>query len=396
MAANVLFIMTDQQRFDTTQTLGADGLYTPNLDRLVERGISFLNAYSTCPVCVPAPCTIRTGCEPPTTRIFTNVPSAAVPGQAPTVTGSCGDYLARTMGALGYRTFGIGKFHTHPWDEDLGYEVHVDTEELCGDVDQRIRDAYARRIRENLPAYGHVEQLHGERTDMYYMPQTSPFPAEHIVGSFVADRAVEQIARDDGRPFFGFVLFIGPHPPFAPPVPCNRMYNPDRMPTPVHGDRTTNHMDEHLPWMNHLIWAEDVRDSLARVLWARYYGEITYIDACIGRVLDGVEARADADDTTICFFSDHGDHMGHHHSWQKESFFEQSCHIPFLVSRPSRLATGTPALRDGIDVIGCLSGESAGRTEPRSRPDGEAGPPGPRAAGRRGRGLQEITRPRTS
>ena len=42
----------------------------------------------------------------------------------------------------------------------------------------------------------------------------------------------------------------------------------------------------------------------------------------------------------ICFFADHGDHLGDHHGWQKESFFEQSCHIPFLVSWPAKLPAG--------------------------------------------------------
>ena len=51
---NVLFIMTDQQRFDTIASLGNEQIYTPNLDRLVRRGITFTNGYSSCPVCVAA------------------------------------------------------------------------------------------------------------------------------------------------------------------------------------------------------------------------------------------------------------------------------------------------------------------------------------------------------
>src|ERR1700721_79918 len=50
---NVLFIMTDQQRFDTIAALGNSEIYTPNLDRLVHRGVSFTNAYSQCPLCLP-------------------------------------------------------------------------------------------------------------------------------------------------------------------------------------------------------------------------------------------------------------------------------------------------------------------------------------------------------
>ena len=67
---DILFIMTDQQRFDTIAALGNSHIYTPNMDRLVRRGISFSNAYATCPVCVAARYTIRTGCEPATTRVF--------------------------------------------------------------------------------------------------------------------------------------------------------------------------------------------------------------------------------------------------------------------------------------------------------------------------------------
>src|SRR5438046_235410 len=125
---NILFVMTDQQRFDTIAALGNPHIYTPNMDRLVRRGLSFSNAYSTCPVCLPARYTIRTGCEPPTTRAFLNQISPPVAGQADTMVGRCGPYLGQRMRTLGYRTFGIGKFHTWPWDEDLGYDVHLHSE----------------------------------------------------------------------------------------------------------------------------------------------------------------------------------------------------------------------------------------------------------------------------
>ena len=393
---NILYVMTDQQRFDTIAALGNADVYTPNLDRLVRRGVTFTNAYSTCPVCVPARYTVRTGCEPPTMRIFSNGRSDPVPGQAETMEGRCGPYLARTMARLGYRTFGIGKFHTQPWDEDLGYEVHLHSEELYGTPDQRRRDAYAGWIARQHPAFDYIEALMGERTEMYYMPQVSPLPQELTVERWAADRAVEQIGAGDGRPYFGFVSFIGPHPPFAPPVPYNRLYDPDRLPDPVRGSLQVDHMDEQIPWMNHLIWAEDINDAHARVLRARYYGEITYIDDCLGRILDAVEARGDADDTLICFFADHGDHLGDHRAWQKESFFEQSAHVPLLLSWPAALpagerrpdlvcltdlfgiathAAGAAEPREGIDVLGLLDvpGETAA---PRSFVVGMYGAPG--------------------
>ena len=390
---NILFVMTDQQRADTIAALGNPHIYTPHLDRLAQRGLAFTDAYTTCPVCVAARATIRTGCEPPTTRAFRNAIAPPAPGQAATIEGRCGPYLARTLRRLGYRTFGIGKFHTLPWDEDLGYETHLHSEELYDTPEQRRRDGYAGWIARHHPQFDYIEALMGERTEMYYMPQVSPLPAHLTVERWAADRAVEQLRYDDGRPFFGFVSFIGPHPPFAPPVPFNRMYDPDRMPDPAPGNLTVDHMDEQIPWMNHVIWADGISNARARALKARYYGEISYIDDCLGRILDALEARPDAENTLICFFSDHGDHLGDHHAWQKESFFEAACRVPFLISWPAALpagvvrddlvcltdwfgiatrAAGAPELRQGHDVLRMVAGECA----PRERLVGMYGEPG--------------------
>ena len=171
-------------------------------------------------------------------------------------------------------------------------------------------------------------------------------------------------------------------PALRPPIPYNRLYDPDRMPAPICGNCSEDHADEQIPWMNHAIWAEDVGPMQARAFKARYYGEITYIDACIGRILDAVEARSDAANTLICFFSDHGEHLGDHHAWQKESFFDASCRVPMLVSWPAKLpadtrrqelvsltdlfATATAAAgaldaRDGIDLVALVQGAAAGR-----------------------------------
>ena len=389
---NVLFIMTDQQRHDTIAALGNPDIYTPNFDRLVRRGVTFNRGYSTCPVCVPARYTIRTGREPASHARFTNGINKQIAGDK-TTEQRCGDYLPRRMQQLGYRTWGVGKFHTQPWNEDLGYEVQLHSEELYGTPEQRAGDAFARFIADEHPEYDWLDMLQGERTEMYYMPQMSPLPKEITVESWAADRAVEQLQADDERPFFGFLSFIGPHPPLAPPQPFNRMYHPDRMPNPVRGDPATDHMDEQIPWMNKKIWAEDINDFLARILWARYYGELSYIDWCLGRVLDALEQRDDADNTIVCFYSDHGDHMGDHDAWQKESFFEPSAHVPFLVSWPAQLpqdvrrdelvcltdlfgiathAAGQPEPRDGIDVLGVLQGGGA----PREHLIGTFGSPG--------------------
>jgi arylsulfatase len=363
---NVLFIITDQQRFDTIHALGNTNIYTPNLDRLARRGAAFVNAYSQCPVCVPARYSIHTGCESRTTRVFQNGWPQVLPGEPKEMTNRCGPYLPTVMKQLGYRTFGIGKFHTMPWDEPLGYDVQLYGEELYGNADQRRRDAYASWIAREHSAFDYLEGLVGERTEMYYEPQCSPLPAAFTIETWAAGQAVEQIQIKDGRPYFGLVSFVGPHPPFAPPIPFNRMYDPDRMPNPICGDPATDQMDEQISWMNHAVWAEEINTPQARILKARYYDEISYIDNCLGRILDAVETRGDGGNTLICFTSDHGDLLGDHGGWQKECYFEGACHIPFLVSWPAQIPAGQR--RDDLVCLTDLFGiatHAAGRTQPR-------------------------------
>ena len=371
---NILFIMTDQQRLDTIASLGNSEIHTPNLDRLVHRGATLSRCYSPFPVCVPARYSIRTGRTPLTTGYFQNEPPSTISGES--TEDRCGPYLARAMRERGYRTFGIGKFHTIPVEEDIGYDVFLRSEEMDG-----YPDAYSRFIWSH-PATKHIEQLHGERTNMYYHPQTSPLPQELTVERWAADQAVAQIRQLDDRPYFGLVSFVGPHPPFAPPVPYNRMYDPDRMRDPIPGPDEIDFMDERVRWNSYFVFAEDISNATFRSLRARYYGEISYMDNCLGRILDAVEASPEADNTLICFFADHGEFLGDHQAVQKENFFEESVHVPMLLSWPEKIdpdtrcatlasltdlfgiattAAGSTELRDGVDILGILEGTAEER-----------------------------------
>lgn len=390
MQPNVLFVMTDQQRFDTIASLGNSDVETPNLDRLVARGVTFTNGYSTCPVCVPARYTIRSGCEPTRTGIYAN---SVQEGSHERIRRDCGPYLAEAMRERGYRTWGVGKFHSAPWNAPVGFDVQRHSEEMYATPEQRRGDAYASWIATVHPEYDWIEALMGERTEMYYMPQMSPLPADCTVEAWASREAIALMNVDETRPWFGFLSFIGPHPPFAPPLPYNRKYDPDSMAPPICGSVEVDHLDQQIPFMNHMVFADDVDETRARTLKARYYGEISYIDGCIGTVLDAVEQRADADNTLICFYADHGDLLGDHHGWQKESFFEASTRVPFLLSWPERIesdtrsdalvcltdlfgiatsAAGDADLRQGADVLGLLTGSAA----PRSVLFGVHGTPG--------------------
>jgi choline-sulfatase len=218
---------------------------------------------------------------------------------------------------------------------------------------------------------------------MFYLPQRSPLPAELGAEWWIADHAVEEIAKsDESRPFFGFITFVGPHPPLAPPIPFNRMYDPGQMPDLVLGRLEDDHLDEEIPFMRYAIWADAINPALARIVKARYYAEISYLDHCLGRILDVVAARPNSENVLVCFFSDHGDLLGDHHGWQKQNFFEAACRVPLLLSWPAMLpkatvrnellsladlfgiateAAGQCEVRDGVNVLKMLRGECASR-----------------------------------
>jgi arylsulfatase len=134
--------------------------------------------------------------------------------------------------------------------------------------------------------------------------------------------------------------------------------------------------------MRHAVWADAINPALAKIVKARYYGEITYLDHCLGRILDAIDARPNSDNVLICFFSDHGDLLGDHHGWQKQNFFEAACRFPLLLSWPATLPAGTVRtelisladlfgiateaagaceLREGMDVLKMLRGQCAQR-----------------------------------
>lgn len=215
---------------------------------------------------------------------FQHVKPKPAAGQAEEMEARCGAYLARTMSQLGYRTFGVGKFHTYPWNEDVGYETSRRCEETYHPPAREGYDYYSCLTREHQE-FDFLEQPIGERTEMYYLPPRSPLPSELGAEWWTADRAVEEIAKSgDQRPFFGFISFVGPHPPIAPPIPFNRMYDPDRMPDLVLGSEEGDLLDEEIPFMRYAIWADAINPALARIVKARYYGEISYLDHCVGRI----------------------------------------------------------------------------------------------------------------
>ncbi len=319
---NILLILTDQQRFDTIAALGNPLIKTPALDRLVREGCAFTRCYTPSPVCVSARCALVTGLPPHVTGCVDNMP---MPQDKPS--------LMEALSSLSYQTHGVGKMHftpdrRRPW----GFESRDFSEEGIEDDDFHVF------LREN--GYGHVEDAHGVRSEMYYIPQPSQLPARLHHTAWTADRCLEFLQRRDReRPFFLWASFIKPHPPFETPTPWNKLYRAAEMPPPFRPEGYENLLGFWNRAQNRYKYRDAGHDDwLLRTMRAAYYACISFLDYHVGRILDGL--GDDIDDTLILFTSDHGELLGDYGSVGKRCMLDAACRVPLVARWPGRFTAG--------------------------------------------------------
>jgi len=158
---------------------------------------------------------LATGLPPHRTGVTDNMP---MPQDVPS--------LMERLHEHGYQTHAVGKMHFTPDPYRLwGFESRDVSEELMEP------DDYRSFLNEN--GYGYVHDIHGVRSEYYYLPQPSQLPARLHHTTWVADRSIDFLKRRDrGRPYFLWASFIKPHPPFENPVPWNKLYRAAEMPAP--------------------------------------------------------------------------------------------------------------------------------------------------------------------
>lgn len=323
---NILVMMVDQMRFDYIRCAGNPWIETPNLDRLAEGGTRFAQCVTPVPVCVAARHSFMTGrrCAAHG-RFANNVPDPEP--QLPTV--------MALLGLAGYRTRAIGKMHFRPVRRHFGFHQMELMEEI---PDFREEDDYLLYLQAN--GYGHKREVHGVRNLLYHLPQVSVIPEEHHGSTWVADRTIDFLKTNRGKPFFCWSSWIAPHPPWNPPEPFAGMYDPASLPLPHNFDRDTETLPgRHRGVTNAYDMGQATPEMLRRVK-ALYAGSISLIDKGVGRILDTLDERGLADDTLVVFVSDHGEMMGDHGLWQKGMPFEASVRVPMLVRFPGRVDAG--------------------------------------------------------
>lgn len=323
---NILFLLTDQQRFDTIHAAGNGYIHTPNLDRLMREGCHFTNAYSPNPVCIPARHNMLTGLPARYHGYDDNyfIDPPPIPYDLPT--------FAQILTDGGYDAAAIGKMHFQPPRRHNGFSRIKIMEEIPNFRDD---DDYAVYLKEQ--GYGDHQSFHGVRHMLYMLPQQSFVPEEHHGSYWVASETIAYIKQNAGkRPFMAWAGFIEPHPPLDVPQRWAELYRGKPMPqpsetvTPLSAIADENHTIADFPTPDYLRRAQEL-----------YYGAISFVDYNVGRILDALEETGELDNTLIVFASDHGEMLGDLGTYQKFLPYDGSAKIPLIIRYPKCFAPGS-------------------------------------------------------
>jgi arylsulfatase A-like enzyme len=317
---NILFLLSDDQRPDTIAALGNPRIETPNLDRLVGRGMTFSRATCSYPICVVSRAEILSGMHGWENGV-TGMPGAVPrPGIA---------WWAETLRDAGYDTCYVGKWHTNGRPSARGF-TEVNGLFGAGGGKWWKED---QRDWKGFPITGYRGWVFQSDDGKEKYPERGVGVTPDISAKF-ADAAIELIGRAPARPWFLQVNFTAPHDPLFVPPGYEGKYAADAMALPEnfrpehpfdHGNLRGR--DEEL-----LAWPrtpEAVRDLL-RV----YYAVIDDMDRQIGRILDALEKSGEMDNTIVIFSSDHGMGCGSHGLRGKQNMYEHTINVPLVVAGP--------------------------------------------------------------
>ena len=345
---NILWICTDQQRYDTIGALGNPYVSTPNIDRLAQDGVAFTHAFCQSPICTPSRASFLTGMYPSTVHVNGNG-NEYFPNEPPLVT--------RMMAEAGYDCGLIGKLHLAS---------------AYGRVERRANDGY------RYWQYSHAPRDDWEKGHDYadwvrakgyilgeLIENVKGVPAELHQTTWCAEKTIDFIREDRDTPWLASVNIYDPHPPFNPPQSYREIFDPAEMPGPLFREtdleqqkkleavdfQSRGQSPDKLDIKNPIVPqsprsptvadADSMSARDAKSLQAAYYAMIKLIDDQVGRILETLEETGQREQTVILFTSDHGEMLGDHGLIQKGCrFYEGLVRVPLIFSWPGHFESG--------------------------------------------------------
>lgn len=347
---NILVIHADQHRCDSLGAYGNPDIRTPHIDALAADGIRHDSHFCTFPVCTPSRYSLLSGLHVHQHLGWSN--HCTLPSGLPT--------FPRTLRKSGYRTKAVGKMHFTPTYLDVGFQEMQLSEQ---DGPGRFDDDYHRYLQseglcDRLDLIDQRREYRKDASDEYWQTlgaMVSDLDEEHHSTTWIADRAMEELANwnEDGNLLMAG--FIKPHHPFDPPAPWHEMYDPDAL-TLVPG-WTENCLPRDIAYSPGYFPNADTTEPQLRRAMAYYYATISQIDHHVGRMVDLLKQKGLYDDTLIVYTSDHGDFLGFHHLLLKGNhMYDPLMRIPLIVKYPGQCGAGqaTAALSSNVDMAPTL------------------------------------------
>lgn len=346
---NVLFIASDDMNSDLN-AFGNPAVSTPNFDRLAKRGIVFNNAYNQAPLSAPSRASLMTGYLPDKTGVYDlaanfreKLPNAVT--------------LAQMFKNNGYFTCRIGKIFHQNVPSGIGQPGPDDPDSWTttfNPIGKDKTDEY--RLFIDAPVLG--TYLAMDCNDDELTDAISANVALSILRQRTGHGGNNAYGGGPGRanpqPFFMAVGFYRPHIPYMAPKKYFDMYPPEKIKLPESRADDWDNKPDAAAWVLPLNGGT-TREQQKKAIQA-YYACISFVDAQIGKLLDGLEEFGLLDNTIIVFWSDHGYNLGEHGQWQKQTLFEKTSKQPLLISIPGfSKDAATNAIVQMVDIYPTLA-----------------------------------------
>ena len=302
---NILYVFSDMQRATSIGAYGDPNVRTPALNAFANQSTRFDACMSNTPVCCPHRACLQPGLYSHHHGVVSNGVRFTRQARG----------LAEDFRAAGYVTGYTGKWHIPG-----GYGTE-DTNPLG--FPPEALEGLTRSRREGIQ--GHNLLMNGK---IVYAPTA------------LADRAVKFIEEKSrgAAPWIYFLSWLPPHPPYVAPPDLRQHY-----------DRKLE-LAPNVP--------KGAPEEYARQVLPDYYGMVESLDIEFKRILDALDRAGVAEDTIVCYSSDHGDMLGSHGYTAKRWPHEESARVPLMIRYPRALKAGRVItdVFSTVDVYPTLAG----------------------------------------
>lgn len=330
MKKNIIFITTDHQRKDTIHMIQNNQEVTPNLNLLAKEGIEFENAYSSCPLCVPARTSLATGIFPTKTRVVIN--DLKNPPKITSNFKTLHEYLEKSEYKVSH--FGMQHITLEPsLKERVNFYRYI------------TDDDYEKICRENnMPLFGvpedrvEVIEKHGEIYEKrkYTGTRVSVFERDRKLyrDEFYKEKLFEYLQEENfEEPVAIFLNLWSPHPPLNVLKDYIDKFKNPILPENINKPCKDEPKNRRKGIAAQLAQENDLEHW--KSVWQAYLGMTNYADEIIGEIIKKLKDKGVYDNTVVVFTADHGDHLGQHKMFQKMELYDQAIKIPLIIKFPN-------------------------------------------------------------